>query len=90
MWQQPTPGIRAGAESESGLSECRKKAKPPDFRRAARYKMWQRPTLPRFTVVPSAQWGLTSLFGMGRGVHPRYNRHHIFCGLSRESLVLSR
>ena len=28
---------------------------------------WQLPTLPDFTLVPSAQLGLTSLFEMGRG-----------------------
>ena len=58
MWQQPTPGIRAGAESESGLSECRKKAKPPDFRRAARYKMWQRPT-PRIRAGAESESGFS-------------------------------
>jgi MFS family permease len=31
---------------------------------------WRRPTLPRFTAVPSARPGLTSLFGMGRGGTP--------------------
>ncbi len=27
------------------------------------------------TQVPSAMWGLTALFGMGRGEHPRNNHH---------------
>ena len=36
-------------------------------------KKRQRLTLPRFTVVPSALVGLTSLFGMGRGDPHRYS-----------------
>ena len=38
-------------------------------------KEWQLPTLPHFFAVPSAIRGLTSLFGMGRGEHPRQNHH---------------
>ena len=38
----------------------------------------RRPTLPHFTAVPSALWGLTSLFGMGRGVHPRNSHREAF------------
>ena len=41
-------------------------------------KDWQRLTLPPFTAVPSALGGLTSLFGMGRGGHPRYSHHKTF------------
>ena len=41
-------------------------------------KNWQRPTLPPVTAVPSALTGLTSLFGMGRGGHHRYNHHKVF------------
>ena len=41
-------------------------------------KNWQRLTLPPFTAVPSALKGLTSLFGMGRGGHLRYNHHIVF------------
>ena len=44
-------------------------------------KLWQLPTLPHCCVVPSAMRGLTSLFGMGRGEHPRQN-HHKKMGLS--------
>ena len=33
--------------------------------------IWRRLTLPRMTAVPSAQRGLTTLFGMGKGEHPR-------------------
>jgi hypothetical protein len=43
------------------------------------YKIGHRPTLPRFTAVPSALAGLTSLFGMGRGRHRRYRHLKIFC-----------
>ena len=32
---------------------------------------WRQLTLPHFIAVPSARRGLTSLFGMGRGEHPR-------------------
>ena len=35
----------------------------------------QLPTLPHCCAVPSAMGGLTSLFGMGRGGHPRQNHH---------------
>ena len=31
---------------------------------------WQRPTLPQNSAVPSAQEGLTAVFGMGTGVSP--------------------
>ena len=33
---------------------------------------------PGLTRVPSAMRDLTSLFGMGRGEHPRQNHHKIF------------
>ena len=31
-----------------------------------------------YAQVPSAMRDLTSLFGMGRGEHPRHNHHKIF------------
>ena len=37
---------------------------------------WRLPTLPLVTAVPLALRGLTSLFGKGRGEHPRYNHHY--------------
>ena len=40
------------------------------------YKSWQRLTLPRVTAVPSALRVLTSLFGKGRGGHPRHSHHY--------------
>ena len=40
-------------------------------------KGWRRPTLPQFLAVPSAQVGLTSLFGMGRGGPNRCNHPKI-------------
>jgi hypothetical protein len=43
------------------------------FKKMRVYKSWRRHTLPDFTPVPSAQAGLTTLFGMGRGGHYRYN-----------------
>ena len=44
-------------------------------------KIGHRPTLPRFTAVPSALAGLTSLFGMGRGRHRRYRHLNVFSSL---------
>ena len=35
----------------------------------------RRPTFPRVNAVSSARRVLTSLFGMGRGAHPRSGRH---------------
>jgi hypothetical protein len=42
-------------------------------------KIRQQHTFPGFTPVSSAQLSLTSLFGMGRGGHQRYNhqKYHI-------------
>ena len=39
---------------------------------------WRLLTLPPVRAVPSAQAGLTSLFGKGRGGPHRYNHHKIF------------
>ena len=38
----------------------------------------QRLTLPPMKAVPSAQLGLTSLFGMERGDPQRYSHHKVF------------
>jgi hypothetical protein len=48
---------------------------------------WRLPTLPLVTAVPLALRGLTALFGMGRGEHPRYN-HHYFSSAFRLMLLL--
>ena len=49
----------------------REKQKGPDyFRNQGPYQKRQLPTLPHCIAVPSAQPGLTSLFGMGRGGTP--------------------
>ena len=49
----------------------RGKHKDPDyFRNQGPYQKRQLPTLPHCIAVPSAQPGLTSLFGMGRGGTP--------------------
>ena len=50
-------------------------------------KKWQRHTLPPVTAVPSAQVGLTSLFGMGRGGHHRYSHHKSYPGKSGNKLM---
>ena len=44
--------------------------------------IWRRHTLPDVTLVPFAQLGLTSLFGMGRGGHQR-NSHHKYFSLNK-------
>ena len=41
------------------------------------YGIGRRPTLPPVKAVPSARSGLTSLFGMGRGVPRRYNHRNL-------------
>ena len=41
------------------------------------YGIGRRPTLPPGLAVPSARSGLTSLFGMGRGVPRRYNHRNL-------------
>ena len=40
------------------------------LKQGALKKKWRPPTLPHCIAVPSAQAGLTSLFGMGRGGTP--------------------
>ncbi len=55
-------------------SQTRINEKTPRFPKGLD-KNWQRLTLPHVTAVPSALRGLTSLFGMERGGHPRYNHH---------------
>ena len=51
-------------------SECYKYKKPYLLTRLFKEEIRRRLTLPQKTAVPSAQWGLTTLFGMGRGVAP--------------------
>jgi hypothetical protein len=51
--------------------------KPLSFLKGFFKRIWQLPTLPHCCAVPSAMRGLTSLFGMGRGEHPRQNHHKI-------------
>jgi hypothetical protein len=51
--------------------------KAPNIAEGGLFKIRHRPTLPRVTAVPSAQMGLTSLFGMGRGGHHRYRHLNI-------------
>ncbi len=58
-----------------GMIHKRKKALSILLERALKIRLWQLPTLPHCGAVPSAMRGLTSLFGMGRGEHPRQNHH---------------
>ena len=44
---------------------------------------------PSVMQVPSAMGDLTSLFGMGRGEHPRQNHHKIFKRLAISCQVLA-
>ena len=52
------------------INQAETKKKPHSFERGF-YNLRRRHTLPKVTSVPSAQLGLTSLFGMGRGGHQR-------------------
>ena len=56
---------------------CGKQKSPPEKIGKAQ-RIWQLPTLPHDSAVPSAIRGLTSLFGMGRGEHPWKNHHKKF------------
>ncbi len=49
-----------------------KKKEPYNKALSTLIKFWHLPTLPSLNSVPSAVWGLTSLFEMGRGEHPPY------------------
>lgn len=53
------------------------KKSPLLYQQRALIKIWQLLTLPPVKAVPSAQVGLTSLFGKGRGGPHRYNHHKI-------------
>ena len=64
------------------LSQAINKKALIDFSTRAFDKKRQRLTLPRFTAVPSALVGLTSLFGMGRGDPHRYSHLKIVVVLS--------
>jgi hypothetical protein len=63
-----------GVNVELPVTNRYKTKNPMNISSQGSYKIGHRPTLPRFTAVPSALAGLTSLFGMGRGRHRRY-RH---------------
>ena len=65
-----TPGNALPGHSWRGIYKIKK---PHLSMRLQR--IWQLPTLPHCGAVPSAMRGLTSLFGMGRGEHPRQNHH---------------
>ena len=47
-----------------------KEALSPMLMKGLLSEKWRPPTLPHCIAVPSAQAGLTSLFGMGRGGTP--------------------
>jgi hypothetical protein len=51
-------------------------------------RIWQLPTLPHCGAVPLAMGGLTSLFGKGRGEHPRKNHHKIFNKVTYREVVI--
>ena len=72
-WRRPTLP-RPESNTSSTIEEvCTKKI--PKISLRDFIISWRRPTLPPVRAVPSAQRGLTSLFGMGRGEHPCYNHH---------------
>ena len=53
------------------------KLKNPEAFATGLIKIWQRHTFPELNQVSSAQVGLTSLFGMGRGEHHRLSHHNV-------------
>ena len=61
-WRPPAPTV--GDEKKKRL--CQRRANLEK----SKVKSWQRPTLPQNSAVPSAQEGLTAVFGMGTGVSP--------------------
>ena len=84
------PTLMVGTPTAKGPSELSHAIKKPHaINMRLCNKNWQRLTLPRFTAVPSALRGLTSLFGMGRGGHPRYSHHEIFNIIGYESGMLN-
>jgi hypothetical protein len=76
--QGGTVDVRMSNDIMTNDNSAQKQEKPHNFRYGALFKIGHRPTLPRFTAVPSALAGLTSLFGMGRGGHRRYRHLKIF------------
>ena len=79
---------RSGRGREEGSGPGKKKGARPgkslDFRVAPPQRR-QPPALPPFRAVPSAHAGLTSLFGMGRGVAPPRRRRLCFRDPQAES-----
>ena len=68
---QTKAGRAGGAEQGRGQKTRRRPPESCDSGdRCFSFKRRQLPTLPHCIAVPSAQVGLTSLFGMGRGGTP--------------------
>jgi hypothetical protein len=59
----------------ASIGESKQKAPFCTGLKGAFNNLRQRHTIPQVNAVPSALMGLTSLFGMGRGGHHRYNHH---------------
>ena len=64
--------FETGQQEKAPNSYKLQKRKSPDYFRNRGFSIERRrlPTLPHCIAVPSAQVGLTSLFGMGRGGTP--------------------
>ena len=71
-----------------GLFGVGQKKRPCQMNDRAFKRIWQLPTLPHCGAVPSAMRGLTSLFGMGRGEHPRQNHHKILNNITYWEVVI--
>ena len=63
------------------LKEGKKIQKKKPHRNDGALWYWATTYSPTKLAVPSARLGLTSLFGMGRGVPQRYNHRNIFTGV---------
>ena len=66
-WMQSYENIKISATVKAWNKE---KHPVSLLKQGASRKKWRPPTLPHCIAVPSAQAGLTSLFGMGRGGTP--------------------
>ena len=71
--------MRKGEKKYKGKEKGDKEAKKkPRSKASGLFMVLGDDLLSHLTAVPSARSGLTSLFGMGRGVPRRYNHRNLF------------